>query len=240
MKLFTSVLLLTLVFLMFSCNQDSTIDIWMIGDSTMAAKSSNRHPESGWGVGLADYVTPRARIHNHAANGRSTLSFINEGRWQAVLDSLSKGDYVIIQFGHNDQKPDKKRHTEPFGTFQENIKRFIDESRDKGAYPIVCSSIVRRHFDEEGRLKDTHGDYIIAARDIAGKNNVPYIDMESLTRQLVSELGPENSKAIYTFTETRSDSTHLSVYGAKIVAGLFVKEVKKAGLPLAEYFVDQK
>ncbi|MEQ9376919.1 MAG: rhamnogalacturonan acetylesterase [Imperialibacter sp.] len=208
----------------------------LIGDSTMAPKSVKAYPELGWGEGLADFVTKKTKVHNHAVNGRSSLSFINEGRWQSVFDSLQKGDYVIIQFGHNDEKTDTARHTEPFGSYQDNIRKFIEEARKKGAIPIVCSSIVRRHFDAEGNLKDTHGDYIVAAEQIARETKTPYVNMEALTRQLVSGLGPEKSKDIFLFTDTKQDSTHLNVTGADIVAGLFVENAKGQGLSIARQF----
>jgi len=226
-----SILLVTIV--LFSFQKTNPVSIWMVGDSTMAAKKAERYPESGWGVALADYVTGKAKVHNHAASGRSTLSFIAEGRWKKVCDSVQKGDYVVIQFGHNDEKPDEKLHTEAFGTFKTNIKKFIDETREKGAIPVVCSSIVRRHFDKFGKLVDTHGDYIKAAKEIAAETKTIYIDMEGLTRKMVSEMGPDKSKEIYNFIGKRKDSTHLNVKGAKAVAALFVKELKKEKLPLA-------
>ncbi len=220
----------------FSQKGPDKVNIWMIGDSTMAPKSAQAYPESGWGEGLKEYVTNKAEVHNHAVNGRSSLSFINEGRWKSVYDSLQKGDYVIIQFEHNDEKADSTRHTDPFGSYQANIQKFIEEARSKGAIPIVCSSIVRRHFDASGALKDTHGDHIIGAKEIAEETNTPYVNMEALTRQLVSGLGPEKSKAIYLFTETKQDSTHLNVEGANRVAGLFVQQVKDNRLAIAAIF----
>lgn len=221
------------VIVLFSFQKANPVSIWMVGDSTMAAKKAERYPESGWGVALADYVTDKAKVHNHAASGRSTLSFINEGRWKKVCDSLQKGDYVIIQFGHNDEKPDEKLHTEAFGTFKTNLKKFIDETRGKGAIPVVCSSIVRRHFDKSGKLIDTHGDYIKAAKEIASETKTIYIDMEGLTRKMVLEMGPDKSREIYNFIGKRKDSTHLNVKGAKAVAALFVKELNREKLPLS-------
>lgn len=237
MKNTTSLFILFLaIAISISCTKIEETNIWMIGDSTMAAKNTNRYPESGWGVAMADYVVDKVTVHNHAASGRSTLSFINEGRWKAVADSLKKGDYVIIQFGHNDQKNKPKVYADAYGTFKTYLKKFIDESREKGAIPIVCSSIVRRHFDTDGNLKDTHGDYITAAKEIAEETNTPYIDMEALTRKLVIEMGPEKSKEIYTFTSSKEDSTHLNINGAGIVSGLFVDQTKAKNLPIADLF----
>jgi lysophospholipase L1-like esterase len=229
-------IILFISFISFSSGKPHKVNIWLIGDSTMAPKSPKAYPELGWGEGLRDYVTSKAEVHNHAVNGRSSLSFINEGRWQSVYDSLQKGDYVIIQFGHNDEKSDSARHTEPFESFKQNIQKFIDEARKKGAIPIVCSSIVRRHFDAEGNLKDTHGDYITGAEQIARETNTPYVNMEALTRKLVSGMGPEKSKDIFLFTNSKQDSTHLNVEGANIVAGLFVRDAKSRQLLIANFF----
>ncbi|MGY5356159.1 rhamnogalacturonan acetylesterase [Wenyingzhuangia sp. IMCC45467] len=234
MKLFLSALLVVLC--LTSCHVNKNVGIWMVGDSTMAKKKASRAPESGWGEGLKEYTNQKAKVHNHAASGRSSLSFITENRWKNVKDSLQKGDYVILQFGHNDEKAKEKLHTEPFGSFQQNMKMFIIEAREKGAIPIICSSIVRRHFDEHKQLIDTHGDYIIAAKEIVLETNTAYVDMESLTHDLVLSMGPEKSKEIYNFSGKKQDSTHLNFNGASVVAALFVKEVKKQHLPLAKFF----
>jgi len=229
----------TLTALSFKSNDK--VNVWMIGDSTMANKQADKAPETGWGMVFNEFVTSNVTVHNHALNGRSSKSFLNEGRWKAVCDSIQLGDYVIIQFGHNDEKPAEKLHTDPATTYKELLKKYIDETRAKGANPIICSSIVRRHFDGKGNLKDTHGDYIKAAREIALETNTPYIDMEAQTRKLVSEMGPEKSKTLYLFTKPGKypnrptgvqDSTHLNTTGARTFAGLFVEEVKNQKLPL--------
>ena len=222
--------------LFFAFSNPKKKNIWLIGDSTMAYKKPERFPESGWGVALADFVTDKVKVHNHAASGRSTLSFINEGRWKSVSDSLQKGDYVVIQFGHNDEKKEPKLYTDPFGSFKNNLRKFIEESRQKGAVPIICSSIVRRHFDGKGNLIDTHGDYIKAAKEIAMETKTPYVNMEAATRKLVSEMGPDKSKEIFNFTNKKQDSTHVNVKGANAVAQLFVNEVKAESLPMSRLF----
>ena len=230
----TRLTVITLLFLFVACKQQP-INIWLAGDSTLAWKKPSRSPESGWGEGLKLYVNENTMVHNHAASGRSSKSFIDEGRWQNMVDSLKKGDYVIIQFGHNDEKTKEKLHTTPYGTFKENLKKFIEESKQKGANPIVCSSIVRRQFNPDGTLKDTHGDYIAAAEEIAKETKILYVDMESLTHELVTEMGPDKSKEIYNYTSRKQDSTHLNVKGAARVAELFVKEIKAQHLPLSAY-----
>ena len=138
-------LLLTICLVGFQPKQ--SVNIFMIGDSTMANKLTAKEPERGWGQMFPLFFSEEVKIHNHAQNGRSTKSFIGEGRWKVVLDSLKPGDYVIIQFGHNDQKEDSTRHTDPFKTFRANLEKYINETRAKGAFPILCTSIVRRKFD---------------------------------------------------------------------------------------------
>jgi lysophospholipase L1-like esterase len=210
------------------------VTIWLIGDSTMAAKKAERNPESGWGVELSDYVTEKAQVHNHAASGRSTKSFVDEGRWKIVKDSINKGDYVVIQFGHNDEKTEPKLHTDAQTSFKDNLRNFVNETRAKGGIPIICSSIVRRHFDEKGNLVDSHGEYIEAAEEVAKETKTVYVDMEKETRQLVIKLGPEKSKELFNYG--KKDDTHLNHYGAGIVADLFVQEVKYQHLKLAKLF----
>ncbi len=241
---YTLYFLALIVILIISFKGPEKVNIWMIGDSTMANKKAESAPETGWGMVLQQFFNEGVKVHNHAVNGRSSKSFMSEGRWKSVYDSLKRGDYVIIQFGHNDEKPDSVRHTEPLTTYKQIIKLYIDEARSKEAIPIVCSSIVRRHFDPAGNLKDTHGDYIKAAREIADETNTPFIDMEAKTRKLVIELGREKSKSLFLFCKpgeyiTRpegiQDSTHLNSYGAHKIASLFVDGVKELKLPVVSF-----
>ena len=147
-----------LVFFISGCKTpEKPFSIYTIGDSTMANKKPEVYPETGWCQGLQNYFDESVTVRNHAVNGRSTKSFIDEGRWQAVLDSLQPGDFVFIQFGHNDQKiQDSTRYTTPFGTYSENLERFVTETRAKGASPILFTSIVRSKFGDDGKLTDTH------------------------------------------------------------------------------------
>jgi len=220
------------------------LNIWIIGDSTAANKIPEAAPETGWGMVLQEFFYDGVRVHNHALNGRSSKSFISEGRWKSVCDSLQKGDYVIIQFGHNDEKPDSARHTDPFTTYKEVLRSYIYETCSKGAIPVVCSSIVRRHFDAAGNLKDTHGDYIKAAREIAEETGTLFVDMEAKTRELVTELGRVQSKSLFMFyrpgeysnrPDGVADSTHLNRNGAHQVAGLFIDGIKELKLPLVSF-----
>lgn len=230
-----TVLFLSLLFLSFA-TPPGKVTIWMVGDSTMAYKKPERKPESGWGVAFAQFGKDNVIIKNKAASGRSTKSFIAEKRWQAVLDSIQPGDFVIIQFGHNDQRKDSLVYTDANSTYKELLQKYIKEAREKGANPVICTPVVRRHFDGSGNLLDTHGMYLKAVREVAKDTRTPMVDMEAITRKLVTDLGPEKSKSLYTIRKNRLDSTHLCHEGALQVADLFVKNAKKQHLKIAKYF----
>ena len=211
---------------------DKRITVFTIGDSTMANKKAEGLPETGWGQVFQMFVDQTVIVKNRALNGRSSKSFITEGRWKSILDSLQAGDYVFIQFGHNDEKiQDSTRFTEPFTSYRINLERFVRETREKGATPILFTSIVRRKF-ENGFLTDTHGNYPLVVRQVAAEMNVPLVDLQLLTAGAVTALGDEASKGIYLWTpptdkfpEGRKDDTHLSVEGANLIAKLAAQQL---------------
>lgn len=200
-----------------------TVTVFMIGDSTMANKPlTKENQERGWGQMLPVYLQGKIKVDNHAVNGRSSKSFIDEGRWDKVMSLIRPGDYVIIQFGHNDEKvksPD--RYTVPGGSFDDNLRRFVNDTRSKGATPVLMNSIVRRNFPpqsmldvasesddrqkewkgsypEEGViLVDTHGAYLDSPRNVANETGVTFIDMNKLTHELVQSLGAGNSRDLF-------------------------------------------
>jgi lysophospholipase L1-like esterase len=216
------------------------ITVYSIGDSTMAGKKAEVWPETGWCQALPEFLAKNVLLKNHAVNGRSTRSFISEGRWKAIADTLRRGNYVFIQFGHNDEKiQDSTRYAEPHTTYKANLEKFVNESRKKGAIPVLFTSIVRRKFDDTGKLTDTHGDYPPVVREVAWEMNVPLVDLQKLTAKVIGEMGPDESKKMYLWTppdnkfpEGRKDDTHLCVEGARMVAGLAAKELERQHIPL--------
>jgi lysophospholipase L1-like esterase len=248
LRMKNNVIVLTLfVVLFFLCsNTNDPVKIFLVGDSTMAIKPERAFPENGWGMALNRYLKSNAIIENHAVNGRSSKSFMNEGRWDTICNKISAGDFVIIQFGHNDEKiKDSTRYTLPQTTYKEYLRKYIMDTRSNGGNPILCTSIVRRHFGSDGQLIDTHGAYPVAMREVAREMNVPLVDLQKLTEEEVNRLGIENSKNMFmilnpgeyqNFPDGKSDSTHLSFEGAKMVAKLFVGEVKKQKLNVAKWF----
>ncbi len=274
------ILLLSVFFLCSAFKSDKpVITIFMIGDSTMANKDlTGGNPERGWGQMLPGFFSEDIKVDNHAVNGRSSKSFIDEGRWDKVLSSIKKGDYVFIQFGHNDEKADEKRHTDAGSTFDDNLRRFVNEARSKGGIPVLFNSIVRRNFgtadgssvaqaisqddirkgvnpdakheatdehpQEGDKLIDTHGAYLDSPRRVAEELDVPFVDMNKISHDLVEGLGPVESKKLYMWVPAntlsampkgREDNTHLNIYGGRVMAGLTVDAIAEKVPELAQY-----
>lgn len=221
-----------------SCFAQKTT-IYTIGDSTMANKKDpDRNPEHGWGQVLQPFFKDNFTVENKAVNGRSTKSFINEKRWDSIYKKLKKGDYVFIEFGHNDQKiEDSTRYTNPHTTYRYNLIRFVNESREKGAIPVLLSSIARRNFNEKGVLVPTHGEYPLETRLVAQQYNVPFIDLEYYSELLEESYGPEKSKQLHLhfkagenpyYDKDKADDTHLSLKGARAIAQIVVNQINQS------------
>lgn len=211
-----------LLLLATAATTDKTTTIFIIGDSTAANKDLSKGKlERGWGMALQCFFDDNIVVDNHALNGRSSLSFFKEGRWQKVLDKIKPGDYVIIQFGHNDEKPKADRHTDPGSTFDYMLARYVRETRELGGIPVLMNSVVRRNFlvnvpknDDDEKLRDqtfadgakmvegdslidTHGLYRVAPRDVAERMHVPFVDANKITHDLEQGLGTEGSKKLH-------------------------------------------
>ncbi len=218
--------------------------LFLAGDSTMADKPDVELPERGWGQLFAELVRPPLTLDNRAVNGRSTKSFRDLGHWDALLESLSPGDWVVFQFGHNDGKAsDPTRFTDPEGEYRTNLQRYVRETRARGAHPVLATSVVRRRFDEDGVFHDSHGDYPRVVRELAAEEGVPLLEMEDATRILVQGLGPEGSRSIYLhfepgehpqLPEGKHDDTHFSELGARLVAEQAAREMARVHLPIAD------
>ena len=238
---------IVILFAIVSLNSHcQSITVYTIGDSTMANKKNpETNPEHGWGQVLPQFFEDNVVIDNRAVNGRSTRSFITEKRWDSVLKTLKKDDYVFIQFGHNDQKEnDPKRYTNPHTAYRYNLIQFVLETREKGATPILFSSIVRRNFNEDGTLVDTHGQYPLEVRLVAEEYNVPFIDLQYYSELLEESYGVEGSRKLHLhfkpgevpyYPEGKDDDTHLSELGATEICKIVVKQLKEENIPLATY-----
>ena len=203
--------------------------IYYIGDSTVAFNRIDTYPQTGMSQGLTLYVREGITVAPHGLNGRSTKSFLDEGAFEPVKAGMKQGDFLFIQFGHNDEKPDEARHTEPYGSYQDNLRYFITTAREAGAYPVLITSIARRLFDQEGNfLPGSHGEYPEAMRQLGSEMDVPVADLTAVTESYLASVGDTASKPWFMWPK---DNTHLKPEGAVIMAGFLAKELKKIGAP---------
>ena len=221
------------------------ITVYLIGDSTLSIKRVSAYPETGWGMPFANFFDSSVTVDNRAMNGRSTRSFIEENRWQSVLTTLHEGDYVLIQFGHNDEVKTKNTYTTE-EAYKANLIRFITESRDKKANPILITPVTRRQFDEAGKIKETHEVYSGLVRAVASDYKTPLIDLDKLSQALLQQFGVETSKLLFlqlapgehpNYPEGKEDNTHFNELGARKMAELVLAAIKIQNLPLADRIV---
>ncbi len=219
--------------------------LYIIGDSTAAAYPPNRHPLTGWAQVLQDYFDPhKLLIADKARSGRSSKSFRDEGAWTHVESRLRKGDYVMIQFGHNDEKKaDPKRYTEPGTTYRHYLKRYIEDTRAKGATPILLTPVNRNSWTDDGALQDTHGEYPDAVRGLAKELKVTLIDLHAQTQELFKRLGPDEAGTLFmnlkakvwpNYPEGYTDNTHFQEQGAHAICRVVCAELARMALPLKD------
>jgi lysophospholipase L1-like esterase len=224
------------------------ITLFLVGDSTMAQKMVDRRPETGWGEALQQYFdVDNVRVVNLAKNGRSTLSFRNEGRWQAMLDELKPGDYVFVQFGHNDEKENNPSVYSSPGQYRRNLDRFVREVRAKGGHPVLLTPVARRAFDAAGAVQDTHGQYPDMVRAAARADTVPLIDMQRRSTEILRQRGVTGSLALFLQVDSAEhhpnypkgvhDNTHFSPVGAGVMAREAALGIREAVPGLAKFLV---
>lgn len=240
-----SITILILLFSIFVSAQKTPIVVYLAGDSTLAEKKPEKRPETGWGEMFQKYFDEKkVRIENYAQNGRSTKTFISESRWQAIVDKLKKGDYVFIQFGHNDQSKDKGERYTPPEDFKKNLARMVADVRAKKANPVLLTPVMRRRFDKDGRFYDAHAEYPDLTRTAAKDLKVALIDMHRASERLIVEYGAENSKKLFlqlkagenpNYPNGIEDNTHFSPLGAEEMAKLAVAEIKESKIKLRKY-----
>lgn len=241
--LFSVIILLIPV---FSFIQKDEITIFLVGDSTVADKPyKTGNPEKGWGQVFPLYFKEGVKIDNNALNGRSTKSFMDEGHWAKVLELVQPGDYVIIEFGHNDQKIESlDRYADPDSAYRINLKKYISDTRAKGGKPVLATPIVRRRFDEDGKFYDTHTTYPDVVREVADSENVPLLDLHKQSMELLKAYGEQSSKKLFlhlnsgeyeSLPKGKADDTHLSGSGAFRIADLVVAGMRTAIPELVQY-----
>ncbi|MDM8161784.1 rhamnogalacturonan acetylesterase [Labilibaculum sp. K2S] len=242
-------ILLGIVLLLISCSDTQTHTVFLAGDSTMAEKKADKYPETGWGMKLNQFFTEKMTVENHAKNGRSTRTFIEEGRWDSLVSKVGKGDYVFIQFGHNDQSKQKiDRYTSP-DDFYKNLSRFVDDVRVKKGIPVLLTPLMRRRFDENGVFYDVHGEYPDVIRKVAADKKVVLLDVHKSSGDLLAKLGEEKSRALFliaqpgvweNYPDGSNDNTHFNEYGAQEMARLVVSALKDTELELKKELKDEQ
>ena len=203
------------------------ITVHYIGDSTVARNNIHSYPQTGMSQGLQLYLKESVRLVSYAKNGRSTKSFLDEGRFEAVKAAMAPGDFLLIQFGHNDEKPDEARHTDPDTGFRENLLLFINAAKAAGAHPVLLTPLARRLFDAEGKfVPGSHGEYPAAMIRTGAEAGVPVIDLTAATEAFLAELGDEPSKPLFMWPV---DNTHLKYEGAVTMADFVAEGLKNLG-----------
>jgi len=220
------------------------ITVWLVGDSTMANKEVRAFPETGWGMPFSHFFDSTVSVDNRAKNGRSTKSFIEEKLWQPIVDGMAEGDYVFVQFGHNDEVKEKTGRYTTLDEFKANLSRYVNETREKKAIPVLITPVARRAFDAAGNVRETHTAYADAVREVAARLQVPLIDLDQEGMALLQQMGPVNSKWLYDYVEPgehpnypegKQDDTHFSELGARKIAEIVLKDVRSLRLELAQH-----
>ena len=236
-----------LVFFLMSVawQTEKKIKVYLVGDSTMSVKETKAYPETGWGMPFAHFFNATVTVDNRAKNGRSTRTFISENLWQPVANNLNEGDYVFIQFGHNDESKEKgERYTTP-DQYKKNLAGFINDTRSKKANPVLLTPVSRRRF-KDGKVIETHGVYSGIVRDLAKELNTPLIDLDKKSQELYQQFGEENSKLLFlqlkpgehpNYPEGKNDNTHFNELGARKIAQIVLAEIKTLNLELANRIV---
>lgn len=231
--------------LSFTC-ATKKIKVYLIGDSTMSIKQTKAYPETGWGMPFVYFFDSTVTVDNRAQNGRSTRTFIDEGRWQPVADNLQAGDYVFIQFGHNDEVPTKKSYTTE-DAFKVNLAKFINETRAKNATPVLITPAARRKFDSTGRIEGTHDRYSELVRSVAKEHKTPLIDLDKQSQALLQEFGVEGSRLLFNqlkpgehpnYPRGVEDNTHFNELGARKMAQIVLANIKELKLELSNRVVN--
>ena len=220
--------------------------IYWASDSTVQFNGIETYPQTGMGQTLPLYLKRDVEIVNYAKNGRSTKSFITDGRLSKIKSEIGKGDFLFIQFGHNDEKEsDPARFTKPFEDYKDNLYLYVNVAREAGAYPVFITSLERRCYESEHVLgPGNHGEYVSAMKEAAQELNVPLVDLYLASRAALEEAGASITESWYMHVPAgiypykpdglQTDNTHLQYPGAVIFAGIIAKGLKDLGGIYAE------
>ena len=215
--------------------------IFLCGNSTVV--DQDYEPWASWGQIIPRFFNDKICFANYAESGESANTFIAAGRLKKALSQMKKGDYIFMEFGHNDQKQ-KGPGKGAYYSYMTSLKTFIDEARARGAHPVLVTPTQRRSFGPDGKIKDTHEDYPEAMRWLAAKENIPLIDLNEMTRTFYEAMGVEESKKAFVHypagtypnqTKDFADNTHFNPYGAYEIAKCIIEGMKKLNLPIIQH-----
>ncbi len=244
-----SLLFIMIFFLLsFTNGGEKKITIWLAGDSTISIKETKAYPETGWGMPFVHFFDSTVSVKNIAKNGRSTRTFIAEKLWESIEKNLQEGDYVFIQFGHNDESKEKvDRYTTP-EEYKSNLLKFVNETRTKKANPVLLTPVSRRKFKDTLQIP-THEIYSALVKEVAKEQNVPLIDLDAKSMSLYQQFGSENSKLLFlqlkpgehpNYPEGKTDNTHFNELGARLIAQLVLSGIRELKLELADRIIIPK
>lgn len=207
--------------------------IFIIGDSTV---EDNKPPFRGWGWAMRACAADGVEVCNHAISGRSTRSFLDEQRFEPVKEAMQPGDVLLIQFGHNDEKQDEERHTDPDSSYQEKLGIYCDAALERGTLPVLITPVSRRLYTEYDELKVTHGEYPAAMKAFAERRGLPCIDLYTASRELFIAIGRAETAKYFVhiepgenpdFPDGHDDPTHFNAEGAEAICGLIVDRMRQ-------------
>ena len=209
--------------------------VFVCGDSTICDQPGENF--ASWGQMLPRFFKSDVVVANHGESGESLKGFLGEKRWDKVLSLMKKGDYMIVQMGHNDEK-ESGPNVGALTSFKTDLKRFVADTRAKGATPIIVSPMERRSFGTDGKAKLTHGDYPVAYRQVAQEDKVAFVDLTALSAVFYNALGADKAYLAFAGTGTNRDATHHDNYGAYELAKIVVQGIRDNKLDLAKSIVD--
>jgi len=211
------------------------ITVYLAADSTVQAYKPESRPQGGWGEFIADYFEGPVRFANHAIGGRSSKSFVKEGRLEAILQEIGPQDYLFIQMGHNDSTVSKpERYTEPYTEYKQYLKMYIDGARERGAAPLLITPVWRLH-QEDGAFVNDFPDYCKAMKQLAAEEEVPLLDLMERSLQYYASIGYEEAEKLFMISHNGTDRTHFTEQGAERIAALVARGVKELDLGISRY-----
>jgi len=238
-----------LLLLMSLVPDQKKIKIFLAGDSTMSIKAEKNFPETGWGMPFIHFWNENLMVVNKAKNGRSTKTFLSEGLWKQIMDEATAGDYVFIQFGHNDEVKSKVNSYTTPEEFTSNLKKYIGDARGKKMIPVLMTPVARRKFDAAGKIEQTHQEYSALVLKVAAEEKLLFIDLDAQSMQLYQQFGVENSKLLFcqlkpgehpNYPEGKDDNTHFNELGARLIAQLVLKDIRTTIPDLLSYINTKK